>query len=230
MEWFEELDFESNPFVDSSKTVGHEDLIDEMFYHIVSGNILCIEGEDGSGKTQLLKEAIKRFGGKRKVIYVDCAKVHSTLNIEKLLINKSWLFNRLLNMKPTEMILLLDNVEFLSKKNCERIKYFYDQNYLKAIVFTSKDFSKVNFEKSLKHRIRKMIKIPPLTDSIAIQLIRGKVGQELLKDELILGIFDLSKKNTKTFLENTEKVCSRVKDRKDVSYGEIKSIITGEAE
>lgn len=227
MEWFEELDFEENPFRDTSRMVGHDDLIGEIFYHIVSGNIICLEGEDGLGKTHLLKEAIKRFGGNRKVIYVDCEQIHATLNIEKLLINKSWLLNRLLNIKPKEMILLLDNVEYLSPKNCERIKYFYDQNYLKSVVFTSKNFAKVNFDPGLRQRVRKTIPIPKLADEEAIRLIREKVGKELLTDELIRGVFELSQKNTKKFLDNTEKLCSVVKDRKDVSYDEMRKIVTG---
>jgi len=54
MEWYEEMDFDSNPFERETKLVGFEDLLEEMLYAIVSGNMIFIEGETGSGKTLIL--------------------------------------------------------------------------------------------------------------------------------------------------------------------------------
>ena len=61
MEWYEELDFDENPLEIETRYVGNEVLLDEVFYSIISGNILVIEGEKGSGKTRVLKEVIRKF-------------------------------------------------------------------------------------------------------------------------------------------------------------------------
>jgi len=71
MEWYEELDFDENPFAVDSKYVGNEDLLEEVFYSIVSGNIIIIEGGKGTGKTRVMKAIIRKFGGKGKIAYVD---------------------------------------------------------------------------------------------------------------------------------------------------------------
>ena len=67
MEWYEELDYDENPFEVNTRMVGQENLLDEAYYTIMSGNILVIEGEEGTGKTKLLREVIRKFGGKGTV-------------------------------------------------------------------------------------------------------------------------------------------------------------------
>jgi hypothetical protein len=45
--WYEKLDFEENPFLDTEKTIliGFEDIIEDVLYNIESGNIIFIEGK-----------------------------------------------------------------------------------------------------------------------------------------------------------------------------------------
>jgi len=79
--------------------------------------MIFIEGEEGLGKTSLLMKLIKKFKGERKVVYLDCKKLKKRVNIEKLLINKYGLVGRFLRRLPNEMIVLLDNIRYLTKKN-----------------------------------------------------------------------------------------------------------------
>src|SRR3989344_7559993 len=132
--WYDKLDFETNPFKDNEETelIGYEDLIDEMIYMINSSNIIFIEGKEGSGKTAILKKAINKFRGHGKLVFLDGKKINS-LNVETTLIDKYGFFGKLFSQMPKDMIILFDDIENLSQKNCERMKYFYDQNYIRSI-------------------------------------------------------------------------------------------------
>ena len=113
---------------------------------------------------------------------------------------------RFLNKKPKKMILLLDNVNELTKQNNERIKFYFDQNYIQSVIFTCTSYSKVKFSDSIRDRIgKRVIKINPLSPDNAVRLIRERIGDiELFNDKLIKDIYKTSGNNQKKMLENCE--------------------------
>lgn len=229
MEWYEKYDFNENPFENfKNKTIGYEEILEEMFYAIMAGNMVFLEGEEGSGKTQLLREIIYNFGGYGKVIYVNCKLLDKELNVERLLKERYGILGKFFNKKPRNMILLLDNIEYLSKENAERIKYYYDQNYLRTVIFASSDMSNVGLHPSIEQRISKKVKLPKLSEYEAVQVVRERVGDELLSDRTIKEIYRMSGRNNRNFLKNCEKVCSVVGDTKDLPEKEVKKIIDSE--
>lgn len=206
--WFKKLDLEENPFLDreNTKLIGYEDIVDEILYRIAASDVVFIEGENGSGKTAILRRAINNFGGSSKVVYVDCKEL-TDVNVENLLIGRYGLFGRLFKTLPREMIMLMDDVQSLSKRNCERVKYFYDQNYIKSVVFTGNSFSNTNFTDSLKDRISKVVKIKNLSENDAVEIIASRwENNGVLSDGLIKEIFSRSK-SVKEFIKNCDKVC-----------------------
>lgn len=225
MNWYEKLDYDENPFEVETKTIGFDNILDEVFYAVMAGNIVFLEGTTGSGKTKILKEAIRKFGGKGRVVYVNCKKLNKELNVELLLKNRNGILRRLFGKKPKNMIVLLDEIEHMSPQNCERIKYLYDQNYIRSILFASTNFEKVGLPESLVQRISKVIPIEPLSDYEAVQLIREKIGDELLSDRIIKEVYKLSDKNVRKFLENCDKVCSQSVDKKDLSEDDVRNIL-----
>tara|TARA_Y100000310_G_C20645424_1_gene796292 strand:- start:1032 stop:1724 length:693 start_codon:yes stop_codon:yes gene_type:complete len=229
MEWYEELDFDENPLVTETRYVGNENVLDEVFYSIVSGNILAIQGESGSGKSRILKEVIRKFGGHGRVAYINCKKLEKELNVEDLIINKNGFFGRLMKKYPKGMILLLDDVEHLSEKNMERIKYYFDRNYLRSVILASKDITNLNLNASIKQRIRKMIKLTSLSDYEAVQVIRDKLGEELLNDRLIKETYKQSDKNMKKFLANCEKLCRAYIGNKEMKEEDVSKVLAKEA-
>jgi len=215
MEWYEKFDFDEDPFStdpreNHDKLVGMEEIIEEIFYRINSGSMLVVEGPEGSGKTTLLMVAARKFGGKKKVVYIDCSVLNKKLNITRVLQNRYGFFGRLFNKKPKNMILLMDNVHELSKLNTERLKYYFDQNYIKSIIFTTEKYSKVKFSDSLKDRIgKRVIKIPKLSEYDAVEIIRKRINDdnnELFNENIIKKIFKISKYSPKDLLKN----CARV--------------------
>lgn len=221
MEWYEELDFDENPFNMDSKFIGNEETLEELFYTIMSGNIVIIEGKSGSGKTRLMKEVIKKFGGKGKIAYIDCKTIDTELNIESIIQKKKGWFRK----NPKNMILLLDNVNHITEKNMERIKYYFDQNYIRAAILATEDQENLTLSPSLKQRIWKYISISSLTDYEAVQVIREKLGSDTLSDRMIKEVYKESGKNMKKFMENSELVCRAYIENKEIKEEDVKRIL-----
>ncbi len=225
MEWYEEMDFDENPLKNETKSVGNEDVLKEAYYSILSGNILVLEGEEGTGKSKILREVIHQFGGNGRIAYIPCKTLQRELNIESILVKKNGILGMLFKRYPRNMILLLDDVEHLSTKNMERIKYFFDSNHLKAIILSTKSFEKLNLSESVKQRIRKVSKLRPLSEFEAVQIFRDKVGDSVLTDRIIKIIYQLSGKNIQKFLNNCEHVCKAFVTNKNLSEDDVRKIL-----
>lgn len=231
MEWFEKFGFDENPFSvnpeeNHDRLVNVDEAVEEMMYRINSGSMLVIEGSKGTGKTTLLMMAAKRFGGNKNVAYVDCHILDKNLNITHVLQDRYGIIGRILNKKPKNMILLLDNVQALSKKNTERLKYYFDQNYIKSIIFTTETYRGAKFSESLRDRIgKRVVKLSKPDETTAIEIVRKRIeDNEMLNDDLIKKIFKSSDNSAKNLLENCTKVAQAAskKNRKRVQEADLK--------
>ncbi len=212
MKWYYELDLEGNTFLsDRGKLIGYDDLLDDVLYSVVSGNMVFIQGEEGSGKTAILRRVIKKFRGKGKVAYINAAKLEKELNVEEVISKKYGFLSRLLGKKMKDMILLVDEVDSLSERNNERIKYFFDNNYVRSVIFTGHDYKRVGFTQSMKDRIRRVVKLNGINEDYSVDVLRDRLegNTEVISDEAIKLIFRQSK-CIKNFLENADKVFTYV--------------------
>ncbi|MBU2638364.1 MAG: AAA family ATPase [Nanoarchaeota archaeon] len=227
-EWYSKIGFDGDPFSRDSGFEGHDELVDEVFYAIHSGNMVFIIGESGSGKTKILHEVIKRFGGKKRIIYLNCRHMQHEVNVEKVLQGRYGFFGKLFGIKPQNMILLLDEVEQLSPKNCERIKYYFDQNHLSSVIFTGKEFSAETMSPSIAQRISKVMKISPLSDYEAVRIIRDKIGDKFLSDRVIKSLYQLSGRNTGRLIQNCKTVMLEMAENKkdDISEEDLQKILS----
>lgn len=227
-EWYSQIGFDGDPFSKESELAGHEPLINEVFYAIHSGNMVFIQGESGSGKTKVLHEVIKKFGGKKRIIYINCKHLQKELNIEKVLNERYGILGRIFGLKPKNMILLLDETESLSHRNYERIKYYFDQNHLSSVIFTGKNFPPEGMSESLVHRISKRLAIDPISDFEAVSVIRDKIGDKYLSDRLIKNIYRISGRNTGRLLQNCRTVMTEIAHTKkqDITEEEVQKILS----
>lgn len=226
-EWYTKIGFDGDPFSKEAEFEGHDTLVDEVFYAIHSGNMVFIVGESGSGKTKILREIIKRFGGKKKIIYVNCRHMQKSINVEKLLQKSAGLWGRLLGKKPNKMILLLDEIESLSAKNAERIKYYFDQNYLQSVIFTGKAFPVDGLNNSILQRISKVLKIDPLSDYEAVRIVRDRIGDKYLTDRVIKTIYSMSGRNTGKLLQNCKTVMTEIAHgKKEITEEEVEKLLS----
>lgn len=211
MEWYERYKFRSNPleinpFIKDFQAINIGDKIQNLQYLVVSGAMVLVIGTEGTGKTALLYEIIKTYKGRGKIIYVDAEKLNKRLDIESLLVRRYGFFKGvILGQKPKGMILLLDNVHKLSKKNCRLIKYYFDQDYLQSVIFTANDFRYLEINESILSRIGKnIIKMNPISEDDAISLLKSRLGTEIFNNTTIRNLYSFSNGNAKKFLQYAE--------------------------
>ncbi len=210
-EWYEKLGFSENPF-DTKKffeIVGHHNLKHDILYFIKSGSLVFLEGKKGSGKTALLKYIMDAWREDGKVIYLNCKNTTKNFNINRFVMNSVGFFGKLLNKKPKGVVLLVDNAEHLTEKNCERIKFLYDHNYIRSAVFVGSHYKDVRFSASMKQRFaNRVTSLKELDENDAIKIVRERIqDHRILSNDLVKEIFLRSQKNPRLFLQNCEKIC-----------------------
>ena len=229
MNWYEAFDFDENPFNDTEETklFGYEQLINDILYNIDAGNMVFVEAEEGAGKTALLWKAIHRFKGDGRVAYIDCVKI-SDPNIEHVIEGQGSFWGKFMGKKPRGMIILMDNVNELSQKNTERIKYFYDQNYIKSIVFTGRNIKQAKFSLSLHDRIKEVLKVPKVGEEYAHDILKDRLKDgEIVPRDAAQELFKKSQKNIKKFLENSEEILKRASEqkKKSITIADVKEFL-----
>ena len=150
------------------------------------------------------------------------------LNIEDILTKRNGLAGWIFKKHPKGMILLLDNVEHLSVRNLERIKYFFDRNHLRAVVIATTDYTKLNFPESLQQRVWKRITLKSLTEYEAVQVFRDKVGAQVLSDRIIKETYRHSDKNLSKFFSNGEVVCKAYLTNKNLNEEDVRKLFVKE--
>jgi hypothetical protein len=189
-EWYKRKGYRKNPlhiepnFKDFF--FGYDVLLEEVFSRIDSGNLVFLEGN--TGKTAFLLKIIEKYKGKGKVAYVDCEKVKDELDIKKVIGNGRKSLSRYLTEFPRNMIILLDNVNYLSELNAEKIKYYFDSGNILSLVMTSNSYISTNIPDSLKHRIgNRVYNLRDLTkDEMADIIMERLEFPDFLKEEHII--------------------------------------------
>ena len=234
-EWFNKLGFKANPLeydpiISKAEPIGFDNELKELFYRVKSGSIVLIEGPEGSGKTTLLSAIIGKFKGNRKVIYIDSSAVSKQLNITDLLEGYYGFFKRkILRKKPKKMILLLDNVQEMTKRNCERLKFYFDQDYILSVVFATHNYDEVEFSESLIDRIVDTITLEPVDADKAVKIVQARLNKKVLPEQLIRALWVRSGSMDK-FIRSCEALASLVVDegREAAEMQDIERIEIGE--
>ncbi len=230
--WYEKLGFENNPFsIRPSlqyELIGYNNILREIFYRVKSGSMLYIEGAPGTGKTSIMKHIISKFRGNKKVIYFNCNKIDEKLDIDDLLEGRYGWFGKTFKIKPRDMILLLDEVNSISAKNSEKIKYYFDEGFFKSVVFAGISYDKSNFTPSLRNRIgNRVIKLEPLTEDDAVIIIRSRIkDNQIIGNDIIKALWEKSFRNPRILLENCEDLCKFVtrNNRQKIKIQDIKEV------
>lgn len=208
--WYKELGFFSNPF--SIKPLAFHDEVfgydvDLVLNKIQNGEVLFIEGDYGKGKTTILKKIIRKFGGRKELIYYSCNRADSNVDFDKLIKDRHGFFSGFFN-DDKDLILFLDEAQDLSQEDGGKLVEYYGKNF-KAIVLVGHDFNKSKISDGLASLIgANIIRLGELTEEDAIGIIRKRIGHiNLLSDDLIRAIFKKSFRNPRKMLKNCEDMC-----------------------
>jgi energy-coupling factor transporter ATP-binding protein EcfA2 len=215
--WYRELGFHNNPFsikpaAYHDKLFGYEDAVAKVIKSIEANKFVFIEGNYGEGKTTILKHVLRFFGGHKKVIYFSVNRVEKRLQIRRLLNERYGRIGRWFDIRPKDMILLLDEVQYLDPRDLEKILKFKNEGHFKSVVFVGQKYEEKNFPEEVKKNL-KHFKLEKLNENDAVNIVRKRIGDlELLSDEIIKKIFVLSDKNARTMLKNCEQICKNAVD------------------
>ncbi len=215
--WFKELGFHNNPFsikpaAFHDQVVGFDKIVDEISYGILNNKIVLVEGDYGNGKSSILKRLLNDFGGKKQVIYYSCNRMDSRLNVKMLLNGRYGFVGHLFDMKPKEMILLLDEAQELMSKDYERLYSYYQEGYIKAIVLVGKGIKKNEIVSGFKAHVEE-VGMHKMNEELALQVIKRRVGElPLLPDPIVRKIYQRSDNNVRVMLKTCEEVCKKAVD------------------
>ncbi len=235
--WFRELGFHSNPFsikpaAFTDDVLGFDSIVDEISYGVLNGKVVLLDGDYGNGKSTILKKILNDFGGKKQVIYYSCNRKEGTLDVKALLNGRYGFFGELFDIKPKDMILLLDEAQELSSKDFERIYPYYQEGYLKSIVIVGKDIKKENVTGGMKSGVTEVI-IGKLNEDLAVKIIRKRIGDlPLLSDSVVRKIYQKTGDNVRVLLKTCEDVCKTAVEsgRKKVTEEYLKTYFSDKEE
>jgi len=211
LNWYNKLGFskdpfEINPFVLDTKFLKYDAELEELVYFLKSSAGVILEGPDGSGKSSTLKEVIKilQADKKEKYILINGKELSLNQNIEIKILQKRTALQKVLGLKPKNIILVLDNADYLTNENFERIKYYYDEEIIKSFVFATANYHRLLMSESLKKRIgRRIIRLRKPSSKDAIIIVKTRMDKKLiLEDRTILKVWEYSKHNIKMHLVN----------------------------
>lgn len=209
------MGFYSNPFsikpaAFHNELFGNSSTIARVIKKLEERGIVFLSGEFGTGKTTVLKKIISEFGSKdvgiKKIIYYNCNQSEKSIDYDKLLINAGGFFSRLFRIRRKNMMILLDEMQDMNKKDLENVKEYYDNGFFRSIVFVSQS-DNIKMPEDIGNEIGDNIFVlGNMTKNDAVKMIRKRIGNlKFLSDDMILKIFDKNK-NARNFLKNCEDV------------------------
>lgn len=208
MTWYRKLGFYNNPFSIKPATLQNSVVAYDMpfiYDKIDNAETVFIEGEYGTGKTTILKNIIRRYQGKNKIIYYSFNT--GVFNIRVLIEGANSFLRKVSGLRVRNIIMLLDEVHSMTVKDAKNLLKHYSEGTIQSIIFVSHDYDKVNFPEDFKPLLNgNILRTIDLTDKEAIELIKSRIGDiELFSDTVLKKIYRRAK-NPRRFLEYCEDV------------------------
>lgn len=222
--WYKDLGFHTNPLsikpaAFSDTVFGYDKVVDEISQGILNNRVVVLAGAYGNGKSTILRRILNDFGGKKQVIYYSCNRMDSRLDVKALLNGRYGFFGKLFDLKPKDMILLLDEAHTLTGKDYERLQSYMQEGFVKAVVLVCQQVDTKSFPVQWKSKVQQ-VSLNTLTEAAAVQIVRKRIGDlALLSDDMIKEIYKLSENNARLLLKNCEEACKRAVEtgRKKIS-------------
>ncbi len=223
--WYRKLGFHNNPF--SIKPAAfHAEMVaydlDYIYEKIDNAELLFIEGLYGSGKTTILKSIINNFRGKNKIIYFSFNNGRN-FDTKKLIDGANSFFRRISGLKVRDIIMLLDEVNNMTKSHAKDILNFYQTGIIQSIVFVDKDYNKISLPDDVQTYLNgNVIRTVDLSQDEAVDLVKSRLGDiGLFPNKILKKIFDLADKNPRRYLAYCEDVARYAVEMDDYEVSEF---------
>jgi hypothetical protein len=210
--WYKELGFFNNPFsikpaAFHDQAIGYEKVVDEISYGILNKKVVLVDGDYGNGKSTILKRLLNDFGGKKQVIYYSCNRIDGRLDVKELLNGRYGFIGKWFDLKPKDMILLLDEAQELDAKDYERIYPYYQEGYIQSVVLMGNGIKKDSIIGGLKSQLE-VAEMGKLNEDLAVLIIRKRIGDvPVLSDSIIRKVYQKTGDNIRILLKTCEDLC-----------------------
>lgn len=210
--WYRQLGFAENPFsikpaIYNDGLYGYPHVISEVVKCVESGKIAFIRGDYGNGKSTLLKQLLRKFGGQGRLAYFSCNRLERSLDVKRILNGRYGFIGKLLDLKPKRMILLLDEAQFLARQDFNSLMQYYDSGHIKSIVFVAKEQAMQSMPERMQ-RITSIFTFGEVAQDDAVSIVRKRIGKlPLLPDNILKEVFRRSGNNVRVFLKNCDMLC-----------------------
>jgi Cdc6-like AAA superfamily ATPase len=228
--WYEEISFRENPFsikpIHCVEMRGRDDVSTKVKQVMKQKSMIIINGTYGSGKTSFLKHIIDAFKGKKKIVYFSCNRIVDNLDVHKLLVERT-LFSKLFNLKSKDMILLLDEADYLKDADYKQILTQYKKGYIKVVIFITHNMAKFSLPQTIRDEIgTNIFTFDSLHSEQIIEIVRDRIGTQYLPDDIILKIYAQSS-SMRHFLKNCELVMKFLVEhkRKKATTRDLKKVL-----
>ena len=144
--------------------------------------------------------------GKKQVIYYNCNQSEKSIDFDELLTDMNW-WRRLFGIRKKNMIILLDEVQDMNKKDIEQVKKYHEEGFFKSVILVSKK-EDMELTKELEEIIvENKFELGNIDKTDAVKMIRRRIGKlKFISDKNIIRIFNKNT-NPRVFLRNCEDVC-----------------------
>ncbi|MBR9691084.1 hypothetical protein GOV08_05365 [Candidatus Woesearchaeota archaeon] len=222
--WFQKLGYKQNPFIIkpyafNEDLQGYRVQIRKVNTSIKRGRVIFIEGDYGVGKTAVLKEIIKAFKGKKKLIYYSANRSEGSIPFDALIKGRAGPLGKMFGVRPKELILMIDEAQKLTLHDCEKIEYLIKKGHFRSVILVSDSYAKANLTDSLRRKIgNKVLSLGEvISDYTAVKIVRtrlGKKNRKFMQPKIIKEVFERANRNPRTLLEHLEDIARYVVEEK----------------
>lgn len=215
--WYRQLGYHNNPFsikpaAFHNDLFGYEDTVARVIKAVDRGEFVFVEGEFGEGKTTILKHLVRHFGGHKKVIYFSVNRVEKRMMVRRLLNERYGRIGKWFDIRPDDMILLLDEVQDMDKRDVDKLVRFKKEGNFKSVVFVGQKYVPENFPEAINKTLNHF-KLEKLKGEDAVKIVRRRVGDlPMVTDDIIKTVFAKSGYNARALLKNLEMLCKKAVD------------------
>lgn len=216
-----------NPFSIKPNTnlIGLEDKKETLKKYIEGGNICFLNGPAGTGKSSMLKWVKSNLKG-HKVVYIDGKELDEYFNLNEHISQQRNFFQKLLNLKPKNVTLLIDEAQDCLTGFVNLLQTNWDNDQVKSVVMTQISSNLSNFPLSFKERIgRKIIRLRRLNEEEIVKLVNMRTkGKHSFDEEALSFIAEKADYIPRRALEMCEMAYNQI-NKKKITLEDVENLL-----
>lgn len=210
--WYEELDFEENPFTIKPREsleefIGNKPIVKKIKQAIEDEKCMVLRGKYGTGKTSVVKSIINEHKGEGKVFYYNAYASDKELDYEDVIKRAGNALARFFRTKTKNIIMIIDEAHHMSKENLEAVEDYIASEHFRSVVFVTSDLN-YEFPKAIKKLVSFDDTIQMFSEFDAIKIVKNRLEDEyqLLPNDIIKELYRNSD-TPRDFLRRCEDAC-----------------------